>query len=115
MNLIHLTSKSQVNEVLRSVKEDSFSILFVSPWCKWSDKILELSESSSNNSPMYVINSWDTPEAFGTYKIMSAPSILVSSQGSLKIITEYSSVYNFIVGNKVRDYSDAGTPNSRSV
>lgn len=93
-----LTNSADINDILKGVKKKEFMVLYVSPWCTWSSKIMNLCNGKSFNFPLYIINSWDTPEAFGTYKIMSAPALLVSNKGRLSIITEYSSVHKFISG-----------------
>lgn len=95
----YLTNTDDINQVLKDAKKADFVIIYTSPWCDWCKRILDMALEATNLPPVYVINSWDNPEAWGTYKIMSAPAVLVSGKNSLKIITEYSSVYKFFQGS----------------
>lgn len=97
-NITHLKTHTDINEVLKRRHNDVFSILYVSPWCKWSGKMEKLAEQWATNHPevpMYKIDSWNTPEAFGTFNITSAPALLTTEGKGLRVVVEYPSLYNY--------------------
>jgi len=94
--ILSLTTLASINSVLKGAKREDFIILYTSTWDTWSNKVTDLLDGIDTDLSIYIVNSFDTPEAFGTYKLMSAPSLVISSYNSLKIITEYSSVYKYI-------------------
>mgnify|MGYP002629468868 CR=1 FL=1 len=97
-NLVYLTDHEKINEVLKTRHSDTFVLLYVSPWCDWSRKMEVLADEWASRHPLipvYVISSWHTPEAFGTFSITSAPSMIAFNNNTIKVVVEYPSVYNY--------------------
>lgn len=97
-NLIHLRSESEVRSLLANKKTDRFAILYHSEWDKYSKRILSLAESYSVRKPnkrVYCISSWDIPEAFAAFQVMSAPTVVDVKGGKVVVHIEYPRVYDY--------------------
>ena len=93
-----LTTEPELNEVLKHRKTETFSVLYVSPWCKYCDRIVELAEEwreQEGTEEMYIVDSWNLPAAFATFSISSAPSLVHFSKGKTSVDVEYPKVYDY--------------------
>jgi thiol-disulfide isomerase/thioredoxin len=99
-----LITENSLNDVLKRRKVASFSVLYVSPWCKYCDSILQLAEEwkvREGEEKVYIVDSWNLPGSFATFSITSAPSLVHFSRGRTSVDVEYP---------KVRDYFKAPRP-----
>lgn len=92
---IKIKSESILNGVLKERKHKDFSILYVSPWDKWSNKILDIT-SEEIETPLYVVDSFSLPQAFSTFSITSAPTLVHFRGGKITVDVEYPKVYDYV-------------------
>jgi len=96
--LLKLDTDKKVNELLKNKRGKTFSILYYSPWDQWNIRILDMADKWVNeegNETLYLINSWDTPSAFATFSITSAPSLVHIRRGRVSVSVEYPKVYEY--------------------
>jgi len=82
-NLIKLSRENDLNRELRRQKRDrsEISILFVSPWDKYCNKLLKKLERENKNSPhtaqpLYIVDSYNMPHSFVIFKSSMLPQFV---------------------------------------
>jgi len=96
--LLKLDTDTKVNEVFKNKKGKTFSALYHSIWDQWNIRIMEMASKwveEEGDEIVYLINSWDTPAAFATFSITSAPSLVHVKKGRVSVSVEYPKVYEY--------------------
>jgi len=80
-NLVFLQKENDLNKVLRKFKRDPkrCSILFVSLWDKWCEKLLsKLKEkyTGSEGEALYIVDSLNMPHSFVIYNTNKTPHLI---------------------------------------
>ena len=78
--LIKLSKENDLNRELRKQKRDrgELSLLFVSPWDKYSNNLVEELERANRNAPdnakpLYIVDSYNMPHSFVIFKSSMLP------------------------------------------
>src|SRR5210317_1596089 len=98
LSKIHFVSDDkELNDILRSRKGTNFSVLYVSLWDQWSEKIVQaaLDGEAALKTALYIVDSWDIPQSFATFNISSAPALVHFRKGEVLVDVEYPKVYEF--------------------
>jgi len=98
LSKIHFVANDkELNDILRSRREVNFSVLYVSLWDQWCEKIVQkaLDVEAHLEAPLYIVDSWNLPQAFATFNITSAPALVHFRKGEVLVDVEYPKVYEF--------------------
>jgi hypothetical protein len=93
-----LATEGELNAVLKTRKQENFTILYHSLWCDWSKRVLALAsewKKKEGDEVMYLVNSWDLPQAFSTFSITNAPTLVHFRKGRITVNVEYPKVHEF--------------------
>ncbi len=98
-----LQTEKELNSVLKERKHKNFSVLYYSTWCKWCDRILERADDwkeQEGDETLYLVNSWDLPEAFASFSITTSPSLVHLINKKVRVDVEYPKIYSFFTPPK---------------
>jgi len=92
-----VTDEKHLNSILRSRKTNNFSVLYISLWDKWCQEMVNraLQCEETLEHPLYIVDSFELPQAFVTFSVTSAPTIIHFRKGSVSVDVEYPKIYDF--------------------
>lgn len=100
-----LQTDKDLNAVLKRRRTDNFVVLYHSLWDDWSQRVVKYAEEwakKEGNETIYLVNSWDLPQAFSSFSITSAPALVHVKNKKVRVDVEYPKIYNFFHTNPPR-------------
>jgi hypothetical protein len=102
-SVILINRERDLNQVLKRRKTEDFKILYHSLWDPYSKRIINLLDEwagREGNETIYVVDSWDLPQAFSAFSISSAPSLVHVRSKKVRVDVEYPKVYNYFTAGR---------------
>ena len=104
MRTITKVSKDKdLNAILKQRRTSNFILMYYSLWCDRSGMALKLADEwvqREGTEQMFLVNSWDLPQAFSSISITSAPTLVHVKKGKVRVDIEYPRVYSYLTAGR---------------